>query len=867
MPVFIGPKGMLGQRGEGIPALRGPFPPRSADNRGMTTFASPAVADTIPGTLRPVIPCDRPPPGGVGYTREDLVRLGKADRPWAFLPLVMQALCQADSPAASDPVLRYLAAANFAALGLRTLASEQIRSLPEAVRVDPSIAPLRQMIDVLPDDRVDAPARVWTCRENVRAMVEAGVAGAEALAGMLAEWERRTLAGREEYLRTRDGNIVVRTTPGSLRLRHAADIAGQVESLRLPHEAAGCVNIKPYVIEGADPPWLLRRVLRATPDQADGYRVRVSLVQRSALELLDGLSMADLRAELSTDRLRVFVGDDATRRLERDLLSRTDTVAHGHFLGMPARGPEFGGAGRCEPPPEEVVQRVLVAQQAEAIRLESAVRIEYARRDSTWRRARFAPSGDPLRVLIPTCRYSTFIRHAAHDLAAAFEGGGCAARVLIEPDDCAQLAANAYLRAFAEFRPDLVVLINYTRANIGAVIPAGVPVVTWVQDAMPHLFDERTGAAMGELDFVVGHTHVELYERFNYPERNRLKLPVTASTRKFHGAPVGAAVAARFACDVAFITHHSETPRLLHERLCREAAHSPAVVRLFEELRPRIEALAGRAADVPVMTELRETIDRCTREVLGREPDARTGAMIRNQYAFPLADRIVRHRVLEWAADACARRGWSMRLYGRGWDRHERFSRLAGPELAHGEDLRAAYQSAAATVHASIHWMYHQRVMECALSGGLPLVFLKGDDLSLLRAYALSCVAGATGEPACAADSAEAMIFITNLQRLGRRVGPAWGALPHDPERDRACRAQWAGMPRALGAAFLLGDLAETAFSTPEQFEAALARAVERGPRRENLSRGIAARVREHYSTEHAAMKIIELVRDSLAAR
>ena len=52
-----------------------------------------------------------------------------------------------------------------------------------------------------------------------------------------------------------------------------------------------------------------------------------------------------------------------------------------------------------------------------------------------------------------------------------------------------------YLRAFAEFEPDLVVLINYTREQMKGSIPEGVPFVTWVQDAMPHLFDARLGAA------------------------------------------------------------------------------------------------------------------------------------------------------------------------------------------------------------------------------------------------------------------------------------------------------------------------------------------------------------------------------------
>jgi hypothetical protein len=62
----------------------------------------------------------------------------------------------------------------------------------------------------------------------------------------------------------------------------------------------------------------------------------------------------------------------------------------------------------------------------------------------------------------------------------------------------------------------------------------------------------------------------------------------------------------------------------------------------------------------------------------------------------------------------------------------------------------------------------------------------------------------------------------------------------------------------------LRGDLAETTFATREGLEGLIERARGSRERRENLSRGIAGRVREHYSTQKAAEGILRLVRGAL---
>jgi hypothetical protein len=239
-----------------------------------------------------------------------------------------------------------------------------------------------------------------------------------------------------------------------------------------------------------------------------------------------------------------------------------------------------------------------------------------------------------------------------------------------------------------------------------------------------------------------------------------------------------------------------------------------------------------------------------------------------NQYAFPMADRMVRHRVLGWAADTCEARGWKMRIFGRGWEKHERLGALAGPELAHGEELRAAYATAGITVHASIHWMYHQRVMECALSGGLPAVYLKPDDVSLLRAWTLTKMWELEPKPGihAAGDCPEAMGLVAQLQRTGRPVHSAWAALDMTERMIETARRAWGGMPEDPAAAMLLGDFSETTFASRADLERLIGRATESNARRQNLSRGIAGRVRECYSTEKAAAGILALVRQAVTA-
>ena len=782
--------------------------------------------------------------------RNDLIALGRSGKPREFLPVIAQVL----PIAPRDAGLRFLTALNFASLGLRTLAGEHLAMLPDVAGGDPDVRALAGAIGALPDDRVAADVRARTALGNLRVLRSRGID----LSDAFGRWSG-TL-DRSECFLDREGNIVRRLgRPGAPGVEHFLSDQRAVAS-RFVRAHLGELPLfpRPLAIEGIDPPWVFLECVERLGANALGYAPTITLLQTDELEFIDGLSVRDMRTELASPRVRVFVGSDASARFEHDALERMDEVVIGGIVPLGCV------RARLTPGVPEVQSRVARAQQSETDRLESLVRARYAGRDRAWWAERFARAGEPLRVLVPTSRYSTFIRHAAADLARAFERAGWRAEVVMEAANDRRLSRAAYLRVIERLAPDLVVMINYARGQADLPIPDELPWVTWFQDSLPHQF--RGGAAPGPLDFAIGHVHREIPGRDAARTRS---FPVVASTEKFHPRP--SPDAASLACELALVSHHSETPEELHDRCVREDGDD-RTREILDALRPEVHRLA---AD-PMAGSLQGALERATREVIrGVAGEGATPALetyIYRHYALRLADRALRHRTLGWAADLCERRGWRLAIFGRGWERHERFARFARGGLAHGEPLRACYQGARAHLHVSAMTLVHQRVMECALSGGLPICRLTFDALSegggfAKRAALLSDARPRTDENGrtgyrlgeCAELLAEAS------QR--RALGLDWPDVVWITPEQRASLLR-SDHPAATGmhARWLLGDLSRVCFRTPEELESVLERAVRDDVWRRETSASIAGRVRDRASHDALVKQIVGLVRTGLAA-
>jgi hypothetical protein len=623
------------------------------------------------------------------------------------------------------------------------------------------------------------------------------------------------------------------------------------------------------VLEGACPPTMLERILRATTPRAGTYAPPILVVQRDPIELLDGLARLDDADVIERSRVRFFVGARASEHLAAYLRSRPDVVPPDQLVRTP------GLRTPATPDVASLLQRVHAEIGARQQRLAAKAAAIYAGRDPAFWRTRYA-DGTPLRVLVPVSRFTTFVRHAADDLARAMRGLGHDVRILTEPDDHCRLSGVAHLDPFVSWQPDLVVSINHPRTRFGSTVPEGVPFVCWIQDAMLHLFDAGTGAGHGPLDFVVGCLPPELVTQFGYPAARRLQCPVAASATKFDTAPAVRGATADDACDIAYVSHQSEPPEAMHQRLL-DAARAGGVDATFEA---ELDSMLGAVRtivdlamdDVPsaaLMTLARDTLEHGH----GRDADPRAVAALYWQWCYPLAERMLRHETLGWAADLARAHGWRLRLYGRGWERHERLAEHAAGPLAHGAPLRSSYRTARVHLHLSMQTLVHQRVLECALSGGLPLCRLTMNEIATLTNFAMRRVASRPGRllgapatrvhGAYVADHPELMRLVALRQRLG--LAPLPHYLTVDDlflDRDRPFL-----LAEEQCADWLLGDLAETTFHSRATLEAGVRRAVEDEGWRERQSAFVRGRVHERLTHDAMTRRVLDLVTHGLGGR
>lgn len=626
-------------------------------------------------------------------------------------------------------------------------------------------------------------------------------------------------------------------------------------------------SVPPIVVAGLRSTSMLRGVWRSTAEGKDGYTPRIWVVEPDMARARQGLGEADLASIISDARVEFVVGQNALGRFREALSARLDTPMQ-HLCVS-----DDGEASELTSDVGRVLEAVARLQEQTHARLRARVAAIYAERDVAWWARRFTTAlsgGEPLRVLLPSCRYTTFVQHAARDLAVALSRQGLQAEVLIERDPHSRLSSVAYLERLAVFRPDLVVLINYPRPTLGLDMPRNVPVMCWMQDAMPHLFDSKVGESQGVYDFVMGHVFPELYSKFSYPMDRTMPAVVVADGAKFHRNATSGERRGR-ACEIALVSHHSETPEAMHERLKREVGKDPGMVRVLEALRPAIERIMRGCNEHAPIALLRRGVERVWREQMGDDAPPRALTLLQNNYALPLADRILRHETVAWAAEMARRRGWRLGLYGRGWARHPDYAEFAKGEISHDDALRQVYAASSVHLHASLTATVHQRVIECVLSGGVCLIRLTRDSIAAPRATLTRRLLHRQPDVEeehrigyVIADHADAIAFSAMLQRVGYPSQEPIFWVPklkaestrrlaslHVPEQD----ANWA-----------FGDLGEIGFTSPERLEILVERAIEQPDWRQGVSHMCARRVEAHLTHDALAKRLIAFVADRFAA-
>lgn len=817
-------------------------------------------------------------------TVNDLAALGQRGPAWDFL-----AHAQASPEAVTQvPVLRFLVALNLAKLGLKELVPAHLAALNAPGHSD--VAAIATAVAGLPPTRIDASTLISKAREAVTILGPRLSVAQDPIGAV------HSLAARIEVFTARDSNIVI--TPAAATESPQADMTtwstladiNAVMAQWRPRRDGGATSdanpnlgfAYPVVVDGLLPPCVALAVWRSTNTPHLGHTPRIYAVSENIAEHVLGLAIG-LCLDGPAQEFGAFLRDARVEHLVGRLSQHDPTTGPAERLGSMLRErldlamPVTVVTAPLTPTLAQPLNAIQAARNAQA-QLRQQLAIELGTRHGSmsaaqWRDRLFDVASHPrsgASVLIPTSRYTTYLQHTSRGLADAFTRLGLTAHLHIEPDAHSVFDPVARLIAIRDARPDLVVRLNSPRMHgtDAASEPATrIPTATWVQDAMPHLFDAGLGASMGPLEVLVGCRVPELVRVFGYPRERSEAVPVVADAARF-GAIQPSDSFSRTAvprddldCEIAYASHHAATTMELHEKI---VADSPANVRpILERVYPHALIYAADPFARSLKQYFRAAACDALRECLGIEPDAAMIAKITNSYAMAIADRALRHRVLELAAIVAQRRGWRLRIYGNGWDKHPTLAAYARPALTHDSDLARSYARAKVHLHISHHGPLHQRVFECALSGGLPAVLVTPAFVSAIWAWAASepVDGGARlSHDKPIAHSWACMAACACTQRLGL-TNDAW--YPHDglakhalapdhvPDTERAAR----DLPLAI---------AESAFLDESGLERVVERAVDSPTWRASASTAMSRRVRERLTQDALAQVMLNLMRRAM---
>jgi hypothetical protein len=498
--------------------------------------------------------------------------------------------------------------------------------------------------------------------------------------------------------------------------------------MTLPPEAAHAIVVKMYpkgacnesaLIAGEDLGWLWNGLynLPCEKTSAPGFRQPLFFLVKNLERFWAILHIQDCQQMLADQRVRFFFGDDCAGQFEQSL--HEDSLCPWPKLSVTIDTTIWPAGVSLE----TVIARARERQSNDLVALLNEIHLDPNKPTPQSLASRFN-SGQPLRIMGLTSRYTTFLQYSMRDWLAGLSRLGHHTQLLIEEHDHQNANNLVIARACHQFKPDLIIAIDHARPTLFGVLD-DIPVVMWVQDRLPHIYDAKTGAAQGPLDYVIGYSRQELTQRFNYPAARFMPAMVGVNDQRFVPRELTQSEKDRYGCDVSFVSHAS-TPAekiIQHEIDQQQMPQAKALLDyIFQQVRAIYEA-GGFVSNGHVLSRMVDDALAKWNLRANREP-------LMDLFIHKVNNALFRHQAIRWAAAS----GANLHLYGNGWDKHPEFARFARGPADNQDQLPIIYQASAINLQVTPFGAVHQRLLDGLVAGGFFLLrSVTADELEILR--------------------------------------------------------------------------------------------------------------------------------------
>ncbi len=555
-----------------------------------------------------------------------------------------------------------------------------------------------------------APALQWQRLALLRGQMEANCAALAAREPTLAERLRAFTPDVEWVLAVRGNDVILAELTGDRAHVRPCLLSAEAAHQTLERVYPGGAYKEPLLVAGVDQGWLWQQAytMPVSSPVLPGHQPPLYFLVRELGDFWLAMHLHDWRTMLADGRVRLFIGEDAVEQFQRSVTAHPSIPCPRVSLSI----------GPTPWPPDTDLGSIVAAARAPLEAELGHLKAQYPQLYAWATPGAIAEkfrSGQKLRVLGITSRYTTFLQYSMRDWLAAFDRAGHQTKLLIESEAHECQTTLCFARACVEFQPDLIVMIDHYRAEFGT-LPTQIPCVMWVQDKLPNIFSQAAGPRQGPMDYCLGFGRLHLSQNFGYPAQRYMEATVGVDETRFAPRAVASADRERFACDVSYVGH-SSTPAdaILAPHLAK--ADGPDTRRLLTEMFERLRAIYQSGGMAYHRLHFQDLLN-STSAATGLYVDAQSREALLDLFSHQINNALFRHQALEWLAEMDI----NLHLYGKGWENHPRLKRFARGVADNQRQLTTIFQASRINLQVTPHGAVHQRLFEGLASGGFFLI-------------------------------------------------------------------------------------------------------------------------------------------------